>query len=378
MKKILLRFFADLNVGDDLMVSQLLCSYPDWDFYAFGRDRLALTPFFAYRNFHVLEHGYLTTAFSRDKYDAYLLLGGSVLNYNCLTGLAYQCKEVLLCFLLRLKGTKNAVIGANLALPKNGSAKGAAVLLLKVRLSLLHLITVRDLHSFRSMEHFAAGKIRYFPDIVFCSTLPEEKKHIGPPKILGISVLGNMGPGGRTLSVCKRIAELTDFFLEESGKSAILFAFDTGSANDSHAILQIYQLLHHKDRAELFFYSGNKQRLLETMRSCDFILPLRFHACVLSLMLRIPILPLVYAGKTAQLLRDLHYEGPSFTLRDLDLESVWLQIQENIARGDGFRLNQEQLRSLHEAAQGHLAQLGTLFQATESRLIKKEEHAVGH
>ena len=362
MKKVLLRFFADTNLGDDMMVFLLLNRHPDWDFYTYGKNTLSLMPFTENKNFHLLDDGYFSTILSRRKFDAYVMVGGSVLNYNCLTGLCYQLKEIMMCALLRLRSVKTMVIGANIAPPERKWYRPAAMLILHIRLRLLSLITVRDCYSHQIIAPIARGKVHCFPDIVF--GYPAQPKPPKPQnlKTLGISVLFNRSEVGQDERIYMKIAELANRYLQEDGRRVLLFAFDTGSSNDCHAMLQVYRMIEKKDQADMVMYRGDPDAFIDKIGLCDHFLPIRFHAAVLSLMLGIPFAPIIYANKTINLLNDLHYSGSQLKINDLCNMDAKMFVKEHYSdNSDQFLLSKQQLVELGEASKGHFAQMEELL-----------------
>ncbi len=123
--------------------------------------------FHHYRNFHVLCRGYFSAGGRREKFDAYILVGGSVLNYSCLSDLCYQLKEILICAVLRVRSVPSMVVGANVTMPLRSRHFWAAKLLLSLRLRLLDLTTVRDSLSYRIMAPLSPGRVRCYP--IWCS-----------------------------------------------------------------------------------------------------------------------------------------------------------------------------------------------------------------
>lgn len=357
MKKILLKFFADTNLGDDLMVRLLLRRFPGWDFYAFSRRPEHLVQFHHYRNFHVLCRGYFSAAVGREKFDAYILVGGSVLNYSCLSDLCYQLKEILICAVLRVRSVPSMVVGANVTMPLRSRHFWAAKLLLSLRLRLLDLTTVRDSLSYRIMAPLSPGRVRCYPDLVFGYPLLIHPVRSEAVKTLGISVLGNLS-GGAQAGLVEKLAELSNLFLRSGDKTVLLFAFDTGLGGDREAAFQVRRKIEKQERVEIISYDGDTGAFLAHLSRCGALLPIRFHACILGLMMGIPLLPLIYAVKTENLLRDLRYPGTVLHLSDLgtaDPDRLVRELEEGAA--GAFRLGGEQLRVLSENSMEHLNQV---------------------
>ncbi|MHB1315292.1 MAG: polysaccharide pyruvyl transferase family protein [Christensenellales bacterium] len=357
MKNVLLKFYVDMNLGDDMMIHQLLKRFPDYKFHVVSRKDTELDVFLQYPNFHLLHRK------GRQKFDAYVLVGGSVLNYNNLSGLLYQVKEILRCAILKLKGVKTMVIGANLSDIPGKWYKGLYKAVLFVRIKLLNLITLRDDYSYNIIEPMSKNNVYRFPDIVFGypykRALPREATGT-----LGISVFCNRFEFKDDASVYRKLAQIANQYLRDSARRILLFAFDTGQLNDCRGMLQVYRMIENKQQAEMVMYYGDADAFIGKIDLCDYFLPVRFHSLVLSLKLGIPFLPFIYSSKTANLLSDIGYTGARFSLSDLSAMDAGALINEAcFTQRKGFVLNQDQLEDLETKAAGHYDMLEKVLQA---------------
>ncbi|HWR23324.1 MAG TPA: polysaccharide pyruvyl transferase family protein [Feifaniaceae bacterium] len=353
MKRILLKFYLDVNLGDDVMIAMLLRRFPEHQFFIYTKSTLNYGIFEQYPNLFLLRRGYLKELCGKTKYDAYLVLGGSVLDYNRWIGLLYQIKEIILCVCARIKGVKTMVIGANTTQFPDRWYAFLYRFVFFLRIRLLHLITVRDRFSYRRISKYGEGKTHCFPDIVFGYGGQKDAGTDGPAhapsgQVLGISVFFHSGSSRREASVYRPFAQAADLFLARGGEKVLLTAFDTGRSNDSYAVLQVYRMIAEKDRVELVFYNGDIAAFLQKLHTCSRFICVRFHALVLALMAQIPFMPVIYANKCRNLLDDLGYTGPAPNLLDLPAADP-----AQLLRMDPFLLGDEALKEAAEKSRGH-------------------------
>lgn len=359
MKRILLKFYMDVNLGDDLMVNMLLERFPHTDFYIHTKNTLSLDIFSKYPNLKLLEKGYLQAITGKMKFDAYMVIGGSVLDYNSFIGLCYQIKEVLFGTLLAFKRTKTVVIGANTTSFAKSWYSLLCRLVFVLRIKLLSLITVRDLFTYEKIKKYGKSKTRFYPDIVFGYQQTDAVSVDNPEptaKTLGISVFYNRASAQKDIRIYRKIAEIANAYLRKGNRRVTLFGFDTDNSNDSYAVLQVYRMLERKDKADMVLYYGDSSDFLKKFKRCDAFITVRFHALVLALKLRVPFIPIIYANKTQNLLTDLDYKGISYdfaSLPDLDVD----RLMDELENSDKFILSGDVLDNLSQNALGHFKEL---------------------
>lgn len=359
MRKVLLKFFADMNLGDDLMIRELLGRFPDCAFYVCTRKEREMLPFSGDANFIRTPGGYVRRILGRPKMDAYIFVGGSILNYNGAVGLYYQFKEILLCGLCRMRGIRTLVLGANLSGPPSGRSRRLFKAVLGVRIRLLDLITLRDAYSYEQIRPYAPEKAYVFPDIVFSCF--EARTREPRPGTLGISVFGNRYAAGDPEKILEQLARVADRYLEQPENRVILFAMDTGRTSDADSMDRIHRMIRHPERVQRVAYEGDSEAFLDKIGQCGCFLPIRFHALVLCLACGIPFVPVVYANKTENLLNDIGYDGFRCRLDELPhISAGELADRLRDCSAHGFVWNREQLEDSIRRARGHYDKMASL------------------
>lgn len=358
MRKVLLRFYANKNLGDDLMIEQLLNNLPQFEFYALSRNKEALGVFLEYPNFKILSRP--IWALFRQHFDAYVLVGGSVLNYDHISGLYEQIKEILLCSLQRLHRTKTIVLGANMSNIPGSMFALLSRSILRLRIRLLDLITVRDSFTAEQLHEFAADKLTYSPDIVFGIPMPRKEDKNRDGQILGISVYaGGRSPGSQCF--CDQLVYIIDRYLEREDRSAVLFAFHANE--DVPAMRRVLGRIKKSEQVNMIVYDGNRQAFLEQISRCDRFIAIRFHAIVLCFKLGIPFVPIIYSNKSKNLLDDMGYRDMRLNTDALDHNTANLivDIIENLTPQDTIA-NVRTIEGLEADAKTHYRKLEELLQ----------------
>jgi len=188
--------------------------------------------------------------------------------------------------------------------------------LMKVKLNKYRLITCRDRKSEAWLrKHCKKPEIHYAPDILF--SLPDQwlpqKKADG---LLGIAMMHR--PGDREDAQHYRtMAEMADFWVEQTGKDVLLMAFDSGKEDDVFSCNAIKKRMARPEKAHIIIHRHGTE-ILEAASRCEKMICARFHAAVLALRMGIPFYPLTYRDKMRNLLHDIGYPHSGSDLERID------------------------------------------------------------
>ena len=215
----------------------------------------------------------------------------------------------------RSSGIKTAVIGCNID-PFCGRAGELAV---RYELSSYDLITTRDKKSEEYISRVrGAGQGKCFPDIVFA--MPKEWLYEKKPEALGICAYRR--GGADNLVFYRRLARAADSYIEKCGKRVLLFAFDIESENDLAAAVTIRSLCRHPEMTEIIAHTDNGSSILAGLARCERLIAVRFHSMVMSLLAKIPFMPVCYSEKSVNMLKDLNYDGKIYELDNVTEDAL--------------------------------------------------------
>ena len=109
-------------------------------------------------------------------------------------------------------------------------------------------------------------------------------------------------------------------------------------------------------RVKNVFYNGkNEDEVLAAMASAEGIIATRFHAAILGLVAKRPVLPIVYSDKTLHVLEDIGFTGKVLDLRKGD-SITFEEAQENFQK-----ICLPDVDKLAKEAEQHFAKLDELF-----------------
>ncbi len=271
---IILNGFFDKNFGDDIMQLMAVSQMKDDVFFVSFPQREMLAHFEGLKNVRINE--------ACEAYDAYVNVIG--------TGFLYKGKRAVaekligIPFEKKIKCKKRAVIDCSIVKPGNK----AEALLMKREINKYNYISSRDRLSEEYFRKTAKNaEVVMHEDIVFSV----DEKYI--PKNTGEGCLGVV-PVQRTYSpenynYYKTLAGECDRFCKESGKKVLIFAFDTGTENDTCAALSIKSMMKERDAVEIIAYNSEPKIIFENFARCGKIISSRFHGVIAAMTAGIPV-----------------------------------------------------------------------------------------
>ena len=285
--EIILKGYFDNNFGDDYMILTVVRSLPEYKFI--------LTVKNEYTGFILRE----PNVFYKKKPERglpVLMIVGNGFMINSRLALMYEIQ-----WFLTRKHIADYCVGCNIERLDTRLKK----FLIKTKLSKFRMIVCRDKKSFEWLnENLKKTKVYYLPDILFSSPLIPDSTLPAPDK-LGISLFHRSGDTA-DCEYYKKMAEAADYYIEKTGKSVILTAFDSGTENDIFACESVKSLMRHGDKASIVAHGQNGE-IINAMRECEKVIGARFHSVVLSMKMGIDFFPIICRDKMRNLLEDAGY-----------------------------------------------------------------------
>ena len=293
--------YFDQNFGDDYMQKITAHYMPEYNFYVDARNSPS-TLLLDEKNVSLKNSG------QKKKLPKLLVIGsGFMVNSRA----ALKCE---LIWFLRRKHIADYCIGCNIEPIKSRLAERLVIHKLKK----FKYIVCRDKNSFLWLQKRCPNTmISYMPDILFGmprSWLPEETNG----DRLGISLIRYDGDNGDYY--CK-MAQIADYWIETTGKRALLLAFDIGTENDVAVCEKVKSLMTHKDMADIVKHGKNGE-IQRAYSVCRKIIGARFHSAVLSLKMNIDFYPIIYRQKMRNLLSDVSYPIDGCDIRSVDISEI--------------------------------------------------------
>ncbi len=309
--KFYVEIYLDHNLGDDLFLDTLLQQYPDHDFYiGVPKHITQLNVYFKkYSNLIKVEPINFKNAFRLIKFDAHILIGGSVYMDLNMRFHKLWLSRLLKSFICSVTGKPFLVIGANLG-PFNTKI---GKFLLWMHFNLIKHISVRDFYSYNILKKWKKfGTFSIFPDIVFSHEVnfPERNKECN---ILGVSVINTKRHPHVQDAYVKKMCELIGQYLIKAPSAKVLImGFDGGLENDGSVIERILadeniSVAFQNDCVEVINYTPEVDMLyyLSKFHQCNAVVCSRFHAMILAMKYGQNYFPICYSEKMGNVLSDM-------------------------------------------------------------------------
>lgn len=364
--KILLKLYANHNLGDDLFLKLLLERYPHIKFYLPAPDYYKVS-FGDYQNLEIITDFYgvkfgvikrilnhferkyflksyvkkLEKRFSKGfnwegvKFDAFISIGGSIFMQKNI----YPVYSSVLYYKLAQKICKNTFfLGCNFG-PYTDP---------------LFLNDYRDIFSksidvcFRekvSKDLFLdLPNVRCKPDIVFgLNYLKDIKKN----NSVGFSIITPRKNIDPELYV-KKLVELIELYLTNNFE-IFLFSF-CEYQGDGKIIQTVIDSLSDKNRVNKIIYDGDIDSFLKVYSTMEQMYCGRFHSMILSMIYGQKIFPIIYSKKMVNVLNDINYVGEIIDMEkfeEIETEKLYKQINNNFYDvNDSIYHSQEQFEKL--------------------------------
>lgn len=321
MKKIFLRAYDKVNLGDDLFIRTIVNRYPDVKFY-FWSDKINQTNFKDLKNLCVIDENSLffewinringslkgrIKRFNENICSASVYIGGSIL-------MQYDNWRYFTEWLLDIANRTNFfILGANFGpFSDENYRKEINTVFHKMK-----DVCFRDNYSkglFLNNEN-----VRYAPDILFDYSIP--KKTIKKKQIF-ISVID--------CNKENKIKKYNEDYINNMVNLIKQYIFDDYKIilcsfckyeGDLEVILDIKNRVGSLgNKIQVLSYEGtNYNDILINLSESEFVIATRFHAIMLSLKAQKPVLPIIYSDKTKNVLNDLNFNSLTYDIRSKDI-----------------------------------------------------------
>lgn len=337
-KKILIRAYVNINLGDDIFIKMLCDRYPEHQFYLMG-SKINTQPFKDLDNLTIIKPiRYVDTLLYRlklnvginqtiqhyvsKKCDAVIHIGGSIFIEP-----ENSWHRKINNYKKSVENSKNFfVLGSNFGPYTDPNF----FLEYQEIFSEIDDICFRDEYSYNKFSNLS--NTRLAPDIVFAleSSNVEEFSQ-NEEEYIVISVID--------LSWRDKLKEYTELYeksiidiakrMISEGKKVVLMSF-CASEGDEEAITRILEKFPSGD-IESYFYNGNITEALSILKSSDGVIATRFHSLILGWVFNKPVFTFVYSNKTLNLLNDIEFEGYHLSIKDIsviDIDQVINQLIE--------------------------------------------------
>lgn len=329
MKKIFLYAYDKINFGDDLFIRTIANRYPNVKFYLWSKKYNKKT-FWNIKNLKVVAqdskkldllvqiHPSLFSRYKSHlerKCDAVVYIGGSIfIEYE-------NWKQILTWWEWEATNRTFYVLGANFGPYKTEDYRNK----LSSIFENMQDVCFRDMYSFNLFKD--NKKVRYAPDILFNCKMPICSKK----RQIFISVIDCEKRNSGFDIICQKqdlYLELLVRYIElfsSKGYKIVLSSF-CEMEGDNIAINKLCVLLSEKKEItniSVISYNGtNTNELLSAIAESKFMIASRFHATILALVSKIPVLPVIYSDKTANVLNDVGFKGNYIDIRILTSKRV--------------------------------------------------------
>lgn len=329
MKKILVKAYTEVNLGDDLFLKILSERYKNTEFTLLNsNDSKAYSEF---KNITITSYiirlvkkliSYISTEFSNifyiykfnhrinilsTNYDAFLYIGGSIFmqEESLISTDDYENLILINAF------EKSFIIGANFGPFQNTKYLSFYSHVFRK----CDNIVFRDTYSKNLFFHL--NNIVQKPDIVFQFKFDNVKKR---SNTVGFSIID--------LSFRKSIKhkqhDYKSFIINSikkfinDGKEIYLFSF-CKNEGDQNIIENLKEELN-LSNLHTVFYDGKIEAFLQIYASMEAMYCTRFHSMILSLIFKQKILPIIYSNKMMDVLTDINYDGPYVKIDNIEKE----------------------------------------------------------
>ncbi|ANZ95526.1 hypothetical protein BFC19_09065 [Brochothrix thermosphacta] len=323
MKIAILAYF-DSNFGDDKMVSLLMKQVT--------RNEKNEVVFVNLKgSFDVIDSQFIASQYDiadfitynemmskLDDFSQIIKVGGSLYAY---AGITKRPKGYLL-YLRKRKDIKKIarahldyhILGCSLGAVQNDLAKK----LTRADILAAKSFSVRDDFSYKRAKKITnnAQHIMNFPDILFSEkTIKKAVKE--KAETIGITVYKTSGAKHENqLFIDRTVAFIDEYLKDDNTKKVKLYCFDAHEENDMFIALLIKNKVRQTNKVIIVPYLGDINSFESELKNIDGLIGIRFHAAVLAMKYQIPLLPVAYANKTINLIKDKDEKMTVLTLEE--------------------------------------------------------------
>lgn len=320
MKRVLLRFFSENNLGDDLFVKIVTQRYKN-QFKTFTTHQNEFLnsienlkvikksqKYFLFQKLlaRALKKRYPWLQAELKRNDLFLYIGGSIFAET--DGVKPWEREVLFYRQCRVPFY---ILGSNVGPYKDKEF----LVILKEIFNLAKDVCFRDEISYNLFKNTA--NVRMATDVAF--TLDISKYDKSNNRVAILSIIDGYKHFTNDISEQyeQKMAEMTNR-LTSKGYRVVLMSF-WKAAGDLDAVNRILSMTNPSQRKmiDTFSYEGDLETPLALIAKSEIVIGTRFHAVILGLLFKKKVLPIAYSDKTINVLNDMKFKGQVIDMRKI-------------------------------------------------------------
>lgn len=321
-KSVLVSAYFAKNVGDDLFLKVLFDRYPHVDWYLLTAKKEYETIFKSYPHVNTINlhrniaHINLFICLAKlthhmKKYDAFVMIGGSIFMQNEAWEKTYLLRTQLLT-LLKKYHIPTYIIGANFG-PYDDEY------FLQTYYSHFKNYTgicFRDLYSYDLFDDLHNVKVA--PDAVLTLNVKKLTRKMDCIGFAPIYLKNRNSLRQYTNSYYEKHKQLIDYYIKRE-YTVKLFSF-CQYEGDLHSINKIIDLLpiEYKAKIDIVSYEGDLVNFLREFQTCSTIIGTRFHSLILAMKFNQQFLPIIYSAKTVNNLNMINLKHTGYYIENLD------------------------------------------------------------
>lgn len=219
---------------------------------------------------------------------------------------------------------KVAVIGVSI-----GILSGINKVLVRALLQRAGAVVVRDGFSLEQVQRWRV-KAELLPDLAYYASAPLRGarfiKKSGLEPRYGIISVRDYNKFNNSLY--KKIAQLCDAIIQNFGLEIRLIPFQYAICNDTVALNKIFEQMKYKNQAQVLLFTDNIIQILGEISRAEFMIGTRLHSCILSMINRVPFIPLSYMGKVNNIWSSAKFVNV-FDIFDIQIDDI-IKVLQNI------------------------------------------------
>lgn len=316
-KKVLLFGYSKANFGDDLFVYILANRYQEVEFFIHIKEEKYKKAFQGLKNLTLLEQERNVNEVDINQYDAFIYVGGSIFIES---DYAKHEAKAFNQFIQKIKeqGKPFFYMTCNF-----GPYQSEEYLnMVKENLKMCKGVSFREKSSYELFKEIP--NVSYAPDMAFSydyrsMTGKREKKRVGIT-IIDLSIREKLRhKEGIYNDYMKRII----IKFAKRGYKVSLISF-CEFEEDKKAIEKIKQMIpeEYQKNVEELNYEGNIEAFLKEYSKINYMVCIRFHSMILSIILKQRVYNLLYSDKTKNVIKDYKLFRKFDTIENLQYETI--------------------------------------------------------